>query len=319
MGSVSATPDSAVEVLGHGASSPFSGSGTSSLEASLLFFFFLGGPAGSSPSVISAISSASSSRGHLEPREEDAGVPPEAPVGCTAPTKLGRDTGSPCGRPQPEPGSSPEVWLRTAAWFPAVMSCRAFSCRFCISKMRWDACILQEFSFFPKERLSGTGAALMGVLVTRGVMSVGSPSPVRSYVSAQLWKTAHLERAGGIPRGRAPSEAVLRVADALWDNLFCSLGSVTAGVSGMRYHTGLPHCRVSGGCGCSGASSIHTSSSNAGDDPTHALPEGLLNPVGEGIFCGDVCTVYGRLLRRVYVSMYWESFTHLRLMRGWNR
>ena len=51
----------------------------------------------------------------------------------------------------------------------------------------------------------------MGVLVTCGVMSVGSPSPVRSYVGAQLWKKAHLESAGGIPRGRAPSEAVLRV------------------------------------------------------------------------------------------------------------
>ena len=37
----------------------------------------------------------------------------------------------------------------------------------------------------------------------------------------------------------------------------------------------------------------------------------------EGIFCG--CVVYARLLRRVCLSMYWESFTHLRLMRGWNR
>ena len=37
----------------------------------------------------------------------------------------------------------------------------------------------------------------------------------------------------------------------------------------------------------------------------------------EGIFCG--CVVYARLLRRVCLSMYWESFTHLQLMRGWNR
>ena len=26
-----------------------------------------------------------------------------------------------------------------------------------------------------------------------------------------------------------------------------------------------------------------------------------------------------RLLRRMYLSMYWGSFTHLQLMRGWNR
>ena len=26
-----------------------------------------------------------------------------------------------------------------------------------------------------------------------------------------------------------------------------------------------------------------------------------------------------RLLRRMYLSMYWEFFTHLQLMRGWNR
>ena len=37
----------------------------------------------------------------------------------------------------------------------------------------------------------------------------------------------------------------------------------------------------------------------------------------EEIFRG--CVVYGRLLRRVCLSMYWESFTHLWLMRGWNR
>ena len=35
----------------------------------------------------------------------------------------------------------------------------------------------------------------------------------------------------------------------------------------------------------------------------------------EGYFVG-VCV---RLLRRMYLSMYWESFTHLQLMRGWNR
>ena len=38
----------------------------------------------------------------------------------------------------------------------------------------------------------------------------------------------------------------------------------------------------------------------------------------KGYFVG-VCVVYARLLRRVCLSMYWESFTHLRLMRGWNR
>ena len=219
MGSVSATPGSAVEVLGLGASSPFSGSGTSSLEVSLLFFFSLGGPAGPSPSGISAISSGSSSRGHLEPWGEDAGVPPEAPVGFTAPTKLGKDTGSPCGHLPLEPGSSLEDRSRTAAWSLASMSCHAFSCQSCMSKMRWDACILQSLSFFPEECLSGTEAALMGVLVTSGVMSVGSPSPVRSYVGTQLWKMAHLELAGGIPRGRVPSEAVLWV-----DAFLCFVG-----------------------------------------------------------------------------------------------
>ena len=35
----------------------------------------------------------------------------------------------------------------------------------------------------------------------------------------------------------------------------------------------------------------------------------------KGYFVG-VCV---RLLRRMYLSMYWESFTHLQLMRGWNR
>ena len=47
-----------------------------------------------------------------------------------------------------------------------------------------------------------------------------------------------------------------------------------------------------------------------------ALPEsrtpGILL---KGYFVG-VCV---RLLRRMYLSMYWESFTHLQLMRGWNR
>ena len=241
MGSVSATPGSAVEVLGCGASSLLSGSGTSSLEASLLFFFFffffLGGPAGSSPSGISAISSASSPTGRLEPRGEEAGVPPEAPVGCTAPTKLGKDTGSPCGHLPPEPGSLPEDRSRTAAWSLASMSCRAFSCRSCMSKMRLDACILQALSFFPEERLSGTGAALMGVLVTSGVMSVGSPSPVRSYVGAQLWKMAHLEPAGRIPRGHAPSEAVLWV-----DEAFMLCGTTCSVVPVPR----LPECPASG-------------------------------------------------------------------------
>ena len=66
----------------------------------------------------------------------------------------------------------------------------------------------------------------------------------------------------------------------MWDDLCCSPSSATAGAFGVRYRTGLPHCRVSGGCGHSGASSSHTSSGNTGDDPTHALPEGLLDPVG---------------------------------------
>ena len=35
----------------------------------------------------------------------------------------------------------------------------------------------------------------------------------------------------------------------------------------------------------------------------------------KGYFVG-VCV---RLLRQMYLSMYWESFTHLQLMRGWNR
>ena len=35
----------------------------------------------------------------------------------------------------------------------------------------------------------------------------------------------------------------------------------------------------------------------------------------KGYFVG-VCV---RLLRRMYLSMYWEFFTHLQLMRGWNR
>ena len=43
----------------------------------------------------------------------------------------------------------------------------------------------------------------------------------------------------------------------------------------------------------------------------------IARPSYEGIFCG--CVVYARFLRRVCLSMYWESFTHLRLMRGWNR
>ena len=38
----------------------------------------------------------------------------------------------------------------------------------------------------------------------------------------------------------------------------------------------------------------------------------------KGYFVG-VCAVYARLLRRVCLSMYWESFTHLQLMKGWNR
>ena len=42
------------------------------------------------------------------------------------------------------------------------------------------------------------------------------------------------------------------------------------------------------------------------------------SPPMKGYFVG-VCVVYARLLRRVCLSMYWESFTHLRLMRGWNR
>ena len=39
------------------------------------------------------------------------------------------------------------------------------------------------------------------------------------------------------------------------------------------------------------------------------------NDILKGYFVG-VCV---RLLRRMYLSMYWESFTHLQLMRGWNR
>ena len=34
---------------------------------------------------------------------------------------------------------------------------------------------------------------------------------------------------------------------------------------------------------------------------------------------GYFVSVCVRLLRRMYLSMYWESFTHLQLMRGWNR
>ena len=40
-----------------------------------------------------------------------------------------------------------------------------------------------------------------------------------------------------------------------------------------------------------------------------------LFPPVKGLFVG-VCV---RLLRRMYLSMYWEFFTHLQLMRGWNR
>ena len=38
-------------------------------------------------------------------------------------------------------------------------------------------------------------------------------------------------------------------------------------------------------------------------------------PPVKGLFVG-VCV---KLLRRMYLSMYWEFFTHLQLMRGWNR
>ena len=40
-----------------------------------------------------------------------------------------------------------------------------------------------------------------------------------------------------------------------------------------------------------------------------------LFPPVKGLFVG-VCV---RLLRRMYLLMYWEFFTHLQLMRGWNR
>ena len=47
-----------------------------------------------------------------------------------------------------------------------------------------------------------------------------------------------------------------------------------------------------------------------------AEPSEELISTDEGIFCGCVCV---RLLRQMYLSMYWGSFTHLQLMRGWNR
>ena len=52
--------------------------------------------------------------------------------------------------------------------------------------------------------------------------------------------------------------------------------------------------------------------------PTVLLSVFLLKgyfPRMKGYFAG-VCV---RLLRRMYLSMYWGSFTHLQLMRGWNR
>ena len=45
------------------------------------------------------------------------------------------------------------------------------------------------------------------------------------------------------------------------------------------------------------------------------LPIKRFYPPVKGLFVG-VCV---RLLRRMYLSMYWEFFTHLQLMRGWNR
>ena len=70
-------------------------------------------------------------------------------------------------------------------------------------------------------------------------------------------------------------------------------------------------CVTAAGNTC-GSSSAHI---NQGDTFTVTSVEELIS-TDEGIFCGCVCV---RLLRRMYLSMYWGSFTHLQLMRGWNR
>ena len=71
-----------------------------------------------------------------------------------------------------------------------------------MSKSRWVACILEMLSFFLEWRFPDSRVALMGVLVSGGLASGGSPSLARLTVGMCCLNMAQWEPTGGIPSGR---------------------------------------------------------------------------------------------------------------------
>ena len=130
------------------------------------------------------------------------------PVGIPSfPGRSGNVAGSLCGSSPPEPRPLPEVQSGTTTWFSDSTLLRAFSCQSCMSKSRWVTCILEMLSFFLEWRLPDSEVALMGVLVSGGLASGGSPSSARLTVGLCCLNTAQWEPTRGIP-SRRPARRV---------------------------------------------------------------------------------------------------------------
>ena len=76
-----------------------------------------------------------------------------------------------------------------------------------MSKIRWDTSLLEMLSFFLEWHFPDPGVALMGVLVSGGMASGGSPLLARLTFGTCCLNTAQCEPTGGIPSGRPARNA----------------------------------------------------------------------------------------------------------------